>query len=525
MKSIRPLAILGLLLLLSPVVLLAQGQEDCPDDDPRMDDARYLRALSLDLRGNLPSAEELEAVRNDPSAIDGYLDEWLASEDFVTRAVRLHDTLLWPNITNVNLQNANNSLFLNGEAAYWVRNRGTVYRGDSVGCLDEPAQFIDGVIQTTEGPAGVWREGWVMVTPYHSGTPTRVCAFDAQEALYSPTGTRCDTRDGSGDPSCGCGPEMAWCRIGGSGSATNQGIQRAFADDVRMRVARVIRDDISYLDLFTSRTAFVNGPLVHYWKYQTEVYQGVRLKPVPVPVEQLPDLHYSQTDEWHEIQLGEEHAGILTSPLYLLRFQTGRARANRFFNAFMCQPFQPPANGIAADDEEAAYTQDLQQRDGCDYCHALLEPSAAYWGRWTESGAGYLSPEEFPTESEECLTCATTSALCSDDCSRYYVTSPLSTESDPYLGMLGSYEFRYEEHMDNPALGPKRLVTSAVADPAGRLPACVSRTAASYLLGRELDTEEEAWLDELSAGFVSSGYSYSSLIREIVTSPVYRSLR
>ena len=45
---------------------------------------------------------------------------------------------------------------------------------------------------------------------------------------------------------------------------------------------------------------------------------------------------------------------------------------------------------------------DLQQRSGCAYCHALLEPSAAHWGRWTEQGVGYLSAASFPPTREDC---------------------------------------------------------------------------------------------------------------------------
>ena len=115
--------------------------------------------------------------------------------------------------------------------------------------------------------------------------------------------------------------------------------------------------------------------------------------------------------------------------------------------------------------------------------------------------------------------------LCSDDCNRYYVVAPLSDESEQYLGMLNSYEFRHEAHMDNPELGPKRWVTSTVAEASGRLPKCVSRTAASYLLGRDIDQVQEDWVDELATKFVGSNFSYRSLIREVVTSPVYRSLR
>jgi hypothetical protein len=512
-----------------------------------MDDARYLRALSLDLRGDLPTPEELEAVANDPAQIEAYIDSWLDSEEFVTRAVRLHGALLWPNISNVNLINAT-SQFSRAQASpsYWIRNRGNLYRGGQEPCFDTPAVRINGVIQTTYDPAtDTYREGYDLIAPYSNpGTPTKVCAFDAQTELISPTGTRCDTRDSFGDPACGCGPDLRWCRIGGI--AANAEILNSFAKDVEMRISRVIREDRPYLELFTSPIAYVNGPLVHYWKHQSEMFAGVRLKPIPVPVDQLPDLEYTDVDTWHTIQLGEEHAGILTSPLYLLRFQTGRARADRFSNAFMCTPHSPPAGGIfetaSGDDDddtssstdgwcagtegqEDALIQDLQCRPGCAYCHALLEPEASYWGRWTEAGAGYLDPATFPVESDECYECATTGAACSDNCNRYYVTNPLSDESETFLGMLKTYEFRKDAHLSNPELGPKRMVLSAVADASGRLPACVSSTAASSLLGRDVAEEKKDWITELSTDFVASGFSYRVLIRAIVTSPVYRSLR
>jgi hypothetical protein len=524
MHWLRSLTLIGLLLL-PTAGAHAQDPADCPDDNPRMDDARYLRALSLDLRGDLPSGDELALIAEDPEQIEVFIDQWLASEEFVDRAVRLHGSLLWPNISNVNLINASARLFRsNANASYWNRQRSTIYRGGQEGCLDEPLEVIDGVIQTTYDPVTeTHREGYVWVAPYYAPqTPVKVCGFDAQTAEVSPTGTQCDTRDGFGDVDCGCGPNLNYCQVGNNALSE---VLRSFGTDVEMRIARVIREDLSYLDLFTSREAYVNGPLVHYWKNQTEVHAGVRLKPLPVPAEQLPDLEFSDGDTWHSIQLGEEHAGVLTSPLFLLRFQTGRARATRFSTAFLCQPYSPPEVGIDVGVEENALIQDLQDRPGCEACHTLLEPDAAYWGRWTEAGAGYLAPEAFPSESDECYECATTGALCSDDCNRYYVVSPLSDESEEFLGMLKAYEFREEAHMSNPELGPKRLVTSAVAEASGRLPACVSRTAASYLLGRELDEEQSLWVEDLSRKFVGSGFSYRALIREIVTSPVYRSLR
>lgn len=50
---------------------------------------KLARRLSLDLRGVLPSAEELDAVERDPSTLDAYRDAWLADPRFEERLVQL----------------------------------------------------------------------------------------------------------------------------------------------------------------------------------------------------------------------------------------------------------------------------------------------------------------------------------------------------------------------------------------------------------------------------------------------------
>ena len=55
-------------------------------------------------------------------------------------------------------------------------------------------------------------------------------------------------------------------------------------------------------------------------------------------------------DNWVLIQLDEEHAGVLTRPAYLIRFQTNRGRADRFYTNFLCQPFEPPEEGLPVSD-------------------------------------------------------------------------------------------------------------------------------------------------------------------------------
>lgn len=489
----------------------------CRPDNPELDALGYLRALSLDLRGRLPAAEEIAQVRADPAILETFIDAWLATDDFADRAVRAHRAILWNNIQNVNFLNGNqmNMAVFNPGSLYWRSLPALRSRGERVPCLDEPARFDDdGQIQYTMID-GNRREGWVMVEPFWApGTQIKVCAFDAQAAMVSPTGTPCWTGAGAGDAKCGCGPNLQWCRFG------TDYIPRSFAKDVDLRIRALIKEDRPYTELFTSRRAYVNGPLVHFWKNQKSIPGDVRLEPVAIDLDKLPNIPYTEVDTWAEIELPPQHAGVLTSPAFLARFQTNRARAARFDDSFLCSPLSPPPGGLPAN---AIPYADLQKRDGCKYCHALLEPTGAYWGRWPERGGGFLAPETFPPRRSDCEACGRTGQQCTADCRSYYVTNALSPEEQPFLGMLKSYEFRRDEHTRNVEFGPKLLVLSTIVD--NRFPSCVARRAAEGLLGRQLSVDEQPWLNELAMSFLATNYKYRALVKQIVKSDAYRRAR
>jgi len=517
MKRSSPWLILA---ALSAPGLSARAQDECAPDEPEPSVERLLRAVSLDLRGDLPTLDELQSVEGHDAVPDELIDAWLATPEFAARVVRLHHDLLWNNVTNVNLMNYRSRLQKTPDDIYWRRAQAVDYRGRDVPCLDEPATFgPDGRPEQTLQDDGTFLEGWVWVEPYwYPGTEVKVCALDAQDALVTAAGTRCDSSDGYADLDCGCGPNLQWC----AGYGNPDPVLVAMGEDIDRRVAAIVQDDDSYLDLFTGRDAWINGPLAFFLRNQTGFPANVRTTPLPMPSEQVPDLGYTDEDTWVQVQLDDEHAGILTSPAYLLRFQTNRARANRFFNAFLCQPFQPPAGGLPAPGDGVPVL-DLQQRDGCKYCHGLLEPAAAYWGRWTPAGAGYLDPNEFPPYREDCALCAHNGSSCSFECRQYYVLSAITSEEDPYLGWLKSYEFRREEHVTHIEDGPARLALESVVD--GRLPACVASRALGWLTGHEPTAEERPFVDELAADFASSGWSYQALVGEIVRSDLYRRMR
>ncbi len=493
----------------------------CRPDEPRLDKYGYLRALSLDLRGTLPSAAEYAALDSEPDVPESLIDEMLSSNEFVTRAVRRHRALLWNNITNVNPISVGASLQLKSpERLLWRRTVARTYRGGDVPCADVPATWdSQGNLIFTPAADGTRLEGFVEVQPYWAPTTTvKVCAADAQTLAMSPTGTDCRTTDGFRDPRCGCGPELRHCRY-----ANANWITESFATDIEMRIAKVVREDRPYAEIFTGRTAFVNGPIVHYLKYLADFPNGVRVTPLPYDLDRLPDLRFIDRDTWVEIELPEDHAGVLTSIAYLLRFQTNRARASRFYDSFLCQPLSPPPGGLPPVAPDAIPHPDLQQRDGCKYCHALLEPASAHWGRWTERGAGYLSSNDFPATRADCRTCAMSGQACSRDCRLYYSTIAYSRMEEPYLGALLPYSFLKTEHHRNVELGPKILVAETTVD--DRFPSCTARRVLEGYLGRSLTTDEGELLGDMGRHFVTDGFRYQALVKSVVTSPIYRRVR
>ena len=515
--------LVGLTLWLCPAVwatpAMTPSSPVCPKVNDLMDKNRYLRALSLDLRGDIPTFAEIDALQGVDQVPSTTIDAMFV--DFAQEAVRRHRDLLWNSIVNVRLQN-NNTTLRKSSNLYW-RGGGSLAinaRGDRVPCNDKPATWdTDGQLIYEDMDDGTKREGYLLVSPYWAPTTQiKVCAYDAQSISVTASGKTCGMSGTYSDPQCGCGPELRWCFYGSSVRT----ILEAMAQSLESSVAEMIDNDRPYTDLFTNTSMYVNGPMVHFFKYQRHQTR-VTMSPAPFDVDLLPQLQFTDIDKWVKINAGKQHAGILTHPAYLLRYQTNRARASRFYETFLCQPFTAPDTGIDVAGVAAVSEPDLQKRSGCKYCHALLEPVAAFWGHWVESGAAFLDPASFPEFRPDCEVCAKTGQQCSSDCNKYYMIKALTEKEKAFFGMLNSYVFLQPTHKHHVTKGPRLMALAAVAD--NRMPQCVAKTTAQWLLGRPIVSYEQAWVDELAIDFVKNGYRYRDLVRAIVTSKTYRRVR
>jgi hypothetical protein len=519
---------LCLLLVVASVPAIARAEVlSCGPDEVTTSDDTYLRSLALDLLGHAPSASEYDDFDGSPEAVASLLDTYLASEESVTRLVRWHREAVWPNLESSRLMANNfrigfvNVLNAAGESVrvYRVPARNARYRGNREQvCSGEPARFdASGNIITEDLGGGVRREGWVEVAPYWAPTTTvKVCAFDAQVLERLDGGASCGSQEGSRSVRCGCGPNLRTCATG----QAEQEILRAMVVSVERQIANVLRRDRSYLELFNAATLQLNGPLTHFLRYMLDSGTFTRFRPSPVAEADLPALTFADVDRWQTVAMPSRSAGILTHPAYLMRFATNRARANRFYEAFLCAPLVPPEGGLPSADDTCSSEPDLQLRCGCKYCHAQLEPAAAAWGRWTQNGGGYLAATSFPKFDAACAACAANPSTCSDDCKTYYLVDPLTDAEEAYVGKLLPYVFRRPEHELAVERGPKQLVNTAIAD--GSLAEGAVRQAVSRLLHRDLGAGDQEWLDEMVSRFVASGYSYRALLEAVVTSERYR---
>jgi hypothetical protein len=223
---------------------------------------------------------------------------------------------------------------------------------------------------------------------------------------------------------------------------------------------------------------------------------------------------------WTSHQRPALHAGVLTLPGYLLRFQTDRGRANRYRINFLCSYFVPPdhledSSGGACQDNP----QDITQRCNCRYCHAVLEPMAAYFGLFSMAGTTLMSdPAQFPKSNPACKGSG------SQFCARFYVTQPDAHNA----GALQAYQFSdvHPEIVANIEGGPRLLVKQGIDT--GQFAQCTVRKLWVDLMGQEIypaDAAATPQLDRLSQGFAAQSYNLPWLVEQMVASAAYRRAR
>lgn len=488
---------------------------------------QYLRRLSLDLLGRAPTYEESWKVMKAGKVSPQTIDEMLKSPDFQRQIRAYHKDLLWTNISNLRAANVNYTMNGNGTTipiAIASQGRRRNYRGANIGCLNEPAQYnSDGSIKTkcrditTESGSVLkaCQEGYVMIKPYWSPTKeVKVCAFDANPKERAYDAQRRRTYDCSSTSSsfCGCGPQLRYCQYG----STRSMIMQDMAEQMLRYMDNIVRDNRPYSDVILGRDIEVNGPVSHWLRYQTRTPGGL-LYATPEQNYKVPAVAFVDRNKWVKVDRGALHSGILTMAGFLLKFQSNRGRANRFYNAFLCKHFQAPPGGLPAANSECHNEPNLMKRCGCKYCHVGVEPAAAYWGRWAEAGLSPLNAKKYPQTMEACKK---DNAYSNGTCRRLYFIKPNHKDEEKYKGMLRSYVFANATMKRNIETGPRGIAQNAVST--GQFASCTTQNMWRYFVGQAPTIKQQELVSQLSAGFKKNNYKLKALIKQIVMSDEYK---
>lgn len=532
------------LVLCASSLAYAQVPASC-DASRAIDKYQLLRRLSLDLRGKAPSYEEYTALDAQGTVPAATIQAWLGSEDFRLVMRRYHEELFWPNVTNVQLNNTNSQLvLLDAPAAFAISSTGkrrqlrgladveTATLGKQCGDFEQ-TQFAAGgkFVPATAGirtsvvnGTTVKQEGWRMVTPYWAPTTQiKVCAFDAMETesvTVNGNVIACNTPEGDARPECGCGPGLRYCY--GPTAQVRTVIHQAMREQLGQMVDRVSTGGRPYTELITARNAPTNGTLMFWKKYLAPHLSYTRIVAEPDPNEAMPRATFTDAAWSVEDRGSNLHAGVLTTPVFLLRFQTNRGRANRARIDFECESFVPPSNIETPAAGCSDSSDDLTKRCTCRYCHRALEPQAAAFGQFAESGTTLMTnTTDFPRTRASCVN--SNSAFCR----RFFVTDDAADNP----GALLPYQYADAAHPDITAAlaaGPKGRANEIINN--GAFARCAVKRTYANLMKRDLrvlgtDADEAATLTTLTDGFKTNSYSLPWLVEQIVSLPAYRRTR
>lgn len=494
-------ALIAALMLVVGAALPAWGQVCKPTSVQSIQvKLQYLRRLSIDLRGKLPTIEEAQQVIQAGEVPSSLVDKWLKSETVYEQIRHYHRDLLWANIGSIEL---NRNWRINkgkgtAEDPYWSTYL-SGSRGGEVGCLNKPAETnADGTFKTEpakEDPS--WKqEGYVKIKPYWSDKEVYVCAFDAM-----------GTKQGGEGP---CGPNLRNCQSDDAG--TSKMLTSALIEQTLRFAEQTIRGDKPYTDVITAKRTIVNGPIAHLLKYQADKVDGVQIGNL-YDLKKLPELSFNaDKDKWVSLDVSTKHSGILTMPLYLLKYTSNRSRASEFYTKMLCKPFQAPPGGLPPGSDPCHAEPNLMKRCGCKYCHQSLEPAAAYWGRWLQSSVLFLEPSKYPSFKQECSSTRPDRNKCG-----LYFTNATHPDQEKYRGKLKSYLFSTDKMGKNIELGPAGIAKEAIET--NTFSRCTTRKVWNWFVGSPEPAPE--LLEVLASKFRESNYNFRSLMKSILTHKSY----
>lgn len=278
----------------------------------------------------------------------------------------------------------------------------------------------------------------------------------------------------------------------------------------------IVGEDRDFREVLTSKADVINGPLAQFYREIAPasccgngIYLGYTQGQQLFEAKNIPtDLLPHDVTTWRKIDdRGPLASGLLTMPVFLTKYGTRRARAHVLWQAFACKSFVADNLQLKPSTEP-----DLTKRDGCQACHATLEPLSAYFSRIQESSFVWLPPDKFPTSLKTCAAPNNDITKIPGYCSAYY--DPAFTNS-----MQGSLRGAYASPQNADA-GPAGI--AAYLTQTSQFETCVAQNVTESFLGRALTPDDQVLEQALAQSLANNGYRMKALVKALVISDAYK---
>jgi hypothetical protein len=283
---------------------------------------------------------------------------------------------------------------------------------------------------------------------------------------------------------------------------------------VRM-LGYLFQEDRDFREILTGHETFVNGPLAQFYRVVQrgnccgpEITFGMKEETEPLfdPKNVPPELEPQDVGTWKLVpDRGPHAAGLLTTPMFLEKYASARARGAVLYNVFLCKSFLSDKAQLTPSDEP-----NLTVRPGCSTCHATLEPLAAYFARVEPSSFVFLPQSFFPAKNPACKK--DKNGRLNGPCNALYDVA----FADDHGAMLRS-SYSSPAHADETPAGAGRDITAMP-----EFASCAVQQVTTSFVGRALTPDDQALLRALTDDFVKSGYRMRTLVKDIVRSDTYR---
>lgn len=186
-----------------------------------------------------------------------------------------------------------------------------------------------------------------------------------------------------------CGPLLRKCSLNDASGSDfyMDGVNHDMSMEAGFLIAHTVAEDKPFTDILSSPNTIMTGRYAHFmgqwWgKNLWGNYPGGGIEDKDHPIFENAKVG-DQKHYWIK-RGGNLHAGVLTTPIFQAITNGRRAKANRAYETFLCRKFVVP-DGAQPDPGDA--NPDLTKRAYCAYCHRSLEPMAAFFNRWPETGS------------------------------------------------------------------------------------------------------------------------------------------